>query len=111
MNIIIEEHKISITDENITVFLDFVDKIDDSKIDWYLKDLQEELKKKKEEFLYLDSIKDRKIELSYKNYRQSEYPPIEEQLDMLYWDLMTGTDNWKDKITEIKTKYPKPSLK
>ena len=43
----------------------------------------------------------------YKTARQTEYPPIAEQLDQLYWDAVNGTTTWKDKINEIKTKYPK----
>lgn len=39
--------------------------------------------------------------------RKSEYPSIQDQLDMLYWDKVNGTTNWQDKITEIKEKYPK----
>ena len=37
------------------------------------------------------------------------YLPIQEQLDLLYWDQMNGTTKWKDHITAVKTKYPKPS--
>jgi len=39
--------------------------------------------------------------------RMAEYPPIGEQLDMIYWDKINGTDLWTEKITEIKNKYPK----
>lgn len=45
--------------------------------------------------------------LTYSELRQQEYPPIAEQLDMLYWDSINGTSNWLDKITSIKNKYPK----
>ena len=47
-------------------------------------------------------------EPTYAELRQQEYPPIEEQLDMIYWDKVNGTNNWADLITEIKEKYPKP---
>ena len=47
---------------------------------------------------------------SYKEVRSSAYPPIEEQLDMLYWDKRKGTTTWKDKITEIKDLYPKSQV-
>lgn len=43
----------------------------------------------------------------YKEQRIKEYPQIEDQLDMLYWDMINGTSNWKDYITKIKEKYPK----
>jgi hypothetical protein len=38
------------------------------------------------------------------HHRKNEYPPIEEQLDMIYHE---GLDAWKLKIKEIKEKYPK----
>jgi hypothetical protein len=43
----------------------------------------------------------------YKYNREAEYPSIQEQLDMQYWDSVNGTTTWQDKINEIKTKYPK----
>lgn len=43
----------------------------------------------------------------YKEKRSKEYPKIEDQLDMLYWDKINGTDNWLNSINEIKQKYPK----
>jgi predicted RNA binding protein with dsRBD fold (UPF0201 family) len=44
----------------------------------------------------------------YQRQRSNEYPSLQEQLDMQYWDLINGTTTWQDKINEIKTKYPKP---
>jgi hypothetical protein len=41
----------------------------------------------------------------YQRDRKQEYPSIEEQLDLLYHE---GYDGWKEKITEVKNKYPKP---
>ena len=46
----------------------------------------------------------------YKESRSSEYPPIEEQLDQLYWDLKNGrldTGDWIQNITKIKLKHSK----
>ena len=43
----------------------------------------------------------------YKQQRLEEYPSLEDQQDMQYWDAVNGTTTWKDKINEIKTKYPK----
>lgn len=40
----------------------------------------------------------------YKVDRAREYPPIQEQLDMIYHDV----DNWRMAIKAIKDKYPKP---
>ena len=45
--------------------------------------------------------------LNYKQKRLKEYPLWRTQLDMLYKDQVDGTTTWKDKITEIKDKYPK----
>lgn len=44
---------------------------------------------------------------SYTELRLSEYPPIAEQLDMMYWDKIKGTSIWQDTIHAIKEKYPK----
>ena len=36
------------------------------------------------------------------------YLPLPLQLDMQYWDSVNGTTTWKDHITAVKSKYPKP---
>lgn len=41
----------------------------------------------------------------YKERRKNEYPPIEEQLDLIYDD---GLDGWRKEIKKIKDKHPKP---
>ena len=46
-------------------------------------------------------------EKSYAEKRAAEYPSIEDQLDMIYWDKVNGTNLWVEKITQIKAKYPK----
>ena len=48
-----------------------------------------------------------KPEPTYVQKRAAAYPAIKEQLDMIYWDKINGTNLWQEKITEIKTKYPK----
>jgi len=35
--------------------------------------------------------------------RKNEYPPIEQQLDMIYHDF----DKWKSEISKIKKRHPK----
>ena len=50
------------------------------------------------------------VTTDYAEARAAEYPPMREQQDMQYWDAMNGTTTWKDKITEIKTKYPKSQV-
>lgn len=47
-------------------------------------------------------------EPTYQEQRRAAYPPIEEQLDMLYWDKVEGTNIWQETISAIKAKYPKP---
>ena len=41
--------------------------------------------------------------------RNRQYPSIQEQLDMQYWDSVNGTNTWKDAIAKVKTDNPKPS--
>jgi hypothetical protein len=43
----------------------------------------------------------------YKFQRQAEYPSLQEQLDMQYWDSVNGTTTWQDAINAVKAKYPK----
>jgi hypothetical protein len=45
---------------------------------------------------------------AYKNQREREYPSIQEQLDMQYWDAINSTTTWQDAIQAVKNKYPKP---
>ena len=48
--------------------------------------------------------------VTYTHARMSEYPSLQEQQDMQYWDAVNGTTTWKDKITSIKTRYPKSQV-
>lgn len=43
----------------------------------------------------------------YKYKRKKEYPSLEEQLDMIYWDNVNGTTTFVETLSAIKTKYPK----
>lgn len=43
----------------------------------------------------------------YQRDRANEYPTLQEQLDMQYWDSVNGTTVWQDTIQAIKAKYPK----
>jgi len=36
------------------------------------------------------------------------YLPLNQQLDMQYWDSVNGTTTWKDHVAAVKAKYPKP---
>jgi hypothetical protein len=44
----------------------------------------------------------------YQRLRVKEYPSMQEQLDMQYWDSINGTTTWQDAINAVKAKYPKP---
>jgi hypothetical protein len=44
----------------------------------------------------------------YQRARAVAYPTIQEQLDLLYWDKVNGTNNWEAAIEAVKTEYPKP---
>ena len=43
----------------------------------------------------------------YQRDRAKEYPSIQEQLDLQYWDKINGTNNWQDAINAVKAQYPK----
>jgi len=45
------------------------------------------------------------LKLDYTYNRKSEYPKIEEQLDIIFHQ---GIDAWKQQIQAVKDKYPKP---
>ncbi len=40
--------------------------------------------------------------------QQRVYPPVAEQLDMMYHDNLNKTSVWMDTITAIKAAHPKP---
>lgn len=44
---------------------------------------------------------------AYIEKRKMEYPPLADQLDMLYHDRINNTDTWMEAIQAVKTKYPK----
>ena|SRR3990167_10882855 len=48
---------------------------------------------------------------TYQELRAKAYPKAEDQLDMLYWDKVNGTDTWKEYITSVKRQYPKEENK
>jgi hypothetical protein len=43
----------------------------------------------------------------YQRDRAKDYPSIQEQLDMQYWDKINGTNKWEEAINAVKQKYPK----
>ena len=52
-------------------------------------------------------VKAEKDALAYQGKRREEYPSIEEQLDIIFWDIKNGATEWEDSIQVIKNKYPK----
>ena len=54
----------------------------------------------------VDDVNTEAAKLEYKNKRQ--YPLIQEQLDMQYWDKKNGTTTWVDAIAKVKSDNPKP---
>jgi hypothetical protein len=51
-----------------------------------------------------DSVVAKIAASAYKTQRAAEYPPITDQLDLLYHG---GMDAWKTAIQAVKDKYPK----
>ena len=45
--------------------------------------------------------------LKNKHHHERKYPSMEEQLDMLYWDKVNDTENWKEMIDTVKADSPK----
>ncbi len=46
-------------------------------------------------------------EPTYTELRAEAYPSITDQLDMIYWDKVNGTNQWQQAITTVKATYPK----
>jgi len=44
----------------------------------------------------------------YQRDREIQYPRLEEQLDLLYWDKKNGTNKWVEAIDKVKSDNPKP---
>ena len=56
------------------------------------------------EVIRLQAVYDAK---QYQRNRAIEYPPLPDQLDMLYHDRINSTDTWMEAIQAVKNKYPK----
>lgn len=56
---------------------------------------------------YIAGYTPKSPESTYAEKRFTEYPSFGDQLDMIYWDKVNGTNLWQEKIQEIKDKYPK----
>jgi hypothetical protein len=48
------------------------------------------------------------VEFDSKQYqRDRQYPSLEDQADMQYWDAINGTTTWLDAIQAVKDAHPK----
>lgn len=47
-------------------------------------------------------------EPTYAEKRAAQYPSLAEQMDMIYWDRVNGTNVWEETVAAVKAKYPKP---
>jgi len=56
----------------------------------------------------IDAARVELSKLDYRFERADEYPSIQEQLDMQYWDKKNGTTTWVDAIAKVKSDNPKP---
>ena len=56
----------------------------------------------------IDAARVELSKLDYRFKRADEYPSIQEQLDMQYWDKKNGTTTWIDAIAKVKSDNPKP---
>ena len=59
--------------------------------------------------LVLKKKEELKADYDSKQYqRDRQYPSIQEQLDMLYWDRKNETKTWEESIDKVKADNPKP---
>lgn len=65
----------------------------------------EEEKKRLEQ---IKKTKDERAKIKYAKDRRYQFPSVQEQLDMIYWDKKNGTKKWEEAIDKVKADYPKP---
>ena len=56
----------------------------------------------------IENLKAIQASRQYRRDRKDAYHAIEEQLDLLYWDQVNGTTDWKDHVAKVKADHPKP---
>jgi len=44
----------------------------------------------------------------YQKPRRQQYPSLQEQFDLQYWDKKNGTNKWVEAIDKVKSDNPKP---
>ena len=57
----------------------------------------------------ITDIENKVNKIAYQSKRKKEYPSIQDQLDMQYWDNVNGTTTWQDAIAKVKSDNPKES--
>jgi hypothetical protein len=77
---------------------------DISKIEWH--DTETECPTEEEILESLSILQEETSFNAYKSLRQKAYPPIGDQLDVLFHG---GLELWREKIQSVKNSYPKPS--
>jgi len=78
-------------------------KIENNLITWWWENNEDSKPSKTKLDSLLEGLKNEWDKYQYARDRSREYPPLNEQMDMMYHDM----DNWKASILAIKTKYPK----
>ena len=78
-------------------------KIENNLITWWWENNEDSKPSKTKLDSLLEGLKNEWDKYQYARDRSCEYPPLNEQMDMMYHDM----DNWKASILAIKTKYPK----
>jgi hypothetical protein len=48
-------------------------------------------------------------QFGYIQARQEAYGSVQDQLDMMYWDKVNGTELWKEHVDTVKADNPKPA--
>ena len=81
----------------------------DNEIDGpYIKEWNVGEKPKEEEIMALEQEwLDWKNANAYKEKRQLAYASIPDQLDMIYWDKVNGTNIWFNHVAQVHLDYPK----
>jgi hypothetical protein len=79
---------------------------DYSGLEWYDKEVPKPTQSEiEQEIIRLTQIQEN---TEYQRLRAKEYPSIQRQMDMQYWDSVNNTTTWQDAIEAVKAKYPKP---
>ena len=74
------------------------------RIDWQSPDVDQPSKSAIQE-----KLKELQADYDSKQYQRNRiYPSIGDQLDLIYWDKVKGTEKWKESIDAVKQAHPKP---